>query len=79
VDLNTAVINAYEGARDRGEPRSEAFCRAVHVYRARRPYLPASRAGTEVARILLAAAQTEQAAARNSLPATEEMEYVEPV
>jgi hypothetical protein len=77
--MNTLVISAYESARERGESRCEAFCRAVQVYRTQRPDLPANRAGTEVARMLLAAARRQQASARNGLPVAEEMEYVEPV
>jgi len=76
MDLNSLVIAAYEAARERGDSRCEAFCRAVNAYRTQRPELPANRAGTEVARMLLAAARSAQAAPKG-LPVTDEMEYVE--
>lgn len=76
MDLNSLVIAAYEAARERGDSRCEAFCRAVNAYRLHRPHLPANRAGTEVARMLLAAARNEQAAPKG-LPARDKMEYVE--
>lgn len=79
MDLNSLVIAAYEAARARGESRCDAFCHAIQTYRTQRPYLPANRAGTEVARMLLAAARTQQGPGRNGLPAVEEMEYAEPV
>jgi hypothetical protein len=74
MDLKTAVIYAYSAARARGDSRSDAFFQAVSVYRSQCPDLPVNRAGTEVARILLAAAQSqlETESSSMSLAATEE-------
>ena len=79
MNLENMIVSTYEAARERGASRCDAFCRAIEAYRRERPDLPANRAGTEVARMLLAAAQNAQASTRNGLPAKEQMEYVEPV
>jgi hypothetical protein len=72
-----AVIAAYSAARAQGRTRYEAFVRAVQAYREQFSDLPASSAGTEVARILLATAQPDEGA-RSTLHGAEGMEYVEP-
>jgi len=79
MDLKNAVIYAYSSARERGESRSDAFFRAVSVYRSQCPNLPVNRAGTEVARILLAAVQSQLEAESStmSLAATEEASLTE--
>jgi hypothetical protein len=82
VELASLIVTTYEAARARGEDRCDAFVRAVNLYRAQRPHLPASRAGTEVARILLAAAQSAQDGTRSKsknigLPSAREVKYAE--
>jgi hypothetical protein len=72
-----AVIGAYSAARAQGRTRYEAFVRAVQAYREQCPTEPANRAGTEVARILLATAQPGQKAGSRDLQSTDGMEYVE--
>jgi hypothetical protein len=72
-----AVIAAYSAARAQGCTRYDAFVRAVQAYREQVPDEPANRAGTEVARILLATARPEGDAATATLQPTEGMEYVE--
>jgi hypothetical protein len=74
MDLKNAVIYAYSAARERGDSRSDAFFHAVSVYRSQCPDLPINRAGTEVARILLAAVQSQLEAESSTMPlaATEE-------
>lgn len=81
MNLKNAVIYAYSAARERGESRSDAFFRAVSVYRSQCPNLPINRAGTEVARILLAAAQSQLKVESStmSLAATEEASLTETV
>lgn len=76
---NTAVIAAYGAAREQGDSRCDAFVKAIRAYRIQYPELPANRAGAEVARILLAAAQAQTLSQRSGdLPGTGDMEYVEP-
>ena len=72
-----AVIAAYSAARAQGRTRYEAFVSAVQAYREQCPDLPASSAGTEAARILLASAQTDDGSSP-SLQHADGMEYVEP-
>jgi hypothetical protein len=72
-----AVIAAYSAARAQGRTRYEAFVRAVQAYREQFSDLPASSAGTEVARILLATAQPEDGP-KPALQHADGMEYVEP-
>ena len=72
-----AVIAAYSAARAQGRTRYEAFVSAVQAYREQRPDLPASAAGTEAARILLATAQPDDGSGP-SLQHADGMEYVEP-
>jgi hypothetical protein len=78
LDPTTLVIAAYGYARDRGESRAEAFMKAVRAYCMQHPDFPVQAAGPEVARLLLAAARSEDAGAAQALPETDEMEYVEP-
>lgn len=59
LELTSRVLAAYETARGRGLSRFDAFCRAVMLYRSERPSLPINLAGTEVARLLAAAARGE--------------------
>lgn len=59
VEIEDAIASTYAAARERGVSRSEAFVRAIHLYRSHCPELPVNRAGTEVARILLKAARSE--------------------
>lgn len=73
---SNAVVAAYNAARARGSSRCEAFVRAVRVYCTLHPDLPANRAGTEVARLLLAAGSGGAGLERRRLPRTDEMEYV---
>jgi hypothetical protein len=74
-----AVIAAYSAARAQGRTRYEAFVRAVQTYRDQFSNLPANLAGTEVARILLATAQSGEPAPDNvRLRHADGMEYVEP-
>lgn len=72
-----AVIGAYSAARAQGRTRYEAFVQAVQAYRDQCPGEPANRAGTEVARILLATAQPASAAGTPHLQSADGMEYVE--
>lgn len=59
TSFKAAIASAYDAARERGASRYEAFVRAIHLYRSHCPDVPANRAGTEVARILLKAARSE--------------------
>jgi hypothetical protein len=77
MNATTLVIAAYGHARDRGDSRAEAFMSAVRAYCMQHPDFPAHEAGAEVARLLLAAARSEQSGTE-SLPATDEMEYLGP-
>jgi hypothetical protein len=72
-----AVIAAYSAARAQGRTRHEAFVSAVQAYREQFSDLPASSAGTEVARILLATAQSDDES-RPALQHADGMEYVGP-
>ena len=78
MDATTIVIAAYGYARERGDSRADAFLNAVRAYCMQHPDFPAHQAGAEVARLLLAAARSEQGADGDALPGTDEMEYVEP-
>jgi hypothetical protein len=78
MDPTVLVIAAYGYAREHGDSRADAFMKAVRAYCTQHPDFPAHRAGAEVARLLLAAARSEETGAGNGLPRTDEMEYVEP-
>jgi hypothetical protein len=73
-----AVIAAYSAARAQGRARCEAFVRAVQAYREQFSNLPANLAGAEVARILLASAQSGADADSAGLQPAHGTEYVEP-
>lgn len=77
--ITSRLIAAYEGARARGATRCEAFGRAVMLYRAERPGLPIDLAGTEVARLLLAAARAASnvGSASTTLSSATEMNYAD--
>ena len=62
MDPTTLVIAAYGYARDRGESRADAFMKAVRAYCMQHPDFPVQTAGAEVARLLLAAARSQDAA-----------------
>lgn len=59
LELTSRVIASYETARGRGMSRFDAFCHAVMLYCSEQPGLPVSSAGSEVARLLAAAARAE--------------------
>jgi hypothetical protein len=81
LGVASRVIDAYDSARRSGAARSEAFCRAVTLYRSEKPGLPVELAGAEVARLLLAAARAQLSA--NAVPTdmqeTTEMKYANSV
>jgi hypothetical protein len=78
LDPTTLVIAAYGYARERGESRADAFMKAVRAYCMQHPDFPVHTAGSEVARLLLAAAKSQEPTSTDTLPGTDEMEYVEP-